>query len=188
MRVVAGSAKGLKLVAPEGQVVRPTSDRVKEAVFGSLTSLGAIEDAKVLDLFAGTGALGIEALSRGAASAVLVETNRAAREAVVGNLDRTGLAGKAELVAGDALSYLTHATGSFDLVLLDPPYGFEGWAHLLAALEGSLSPGAVVVMESGDEIAVPERWHVERDKRYGGTFVRIATMPAGPSDDPREPS
>jgi 16S rRNA (guanine966-N2)-methyltransferase len=187
MRVVAGEARGRRLQAPAGTDVRPTSDRVRQAVFNALGSLGAIDDARVLDLFAGTGALAIEALSRGARRAVLVDSHRAAVEVVRANLATTGLDDRAEVVRRDALTYLTEdradpGSPPFDLVLLDPPYGFEEWDRLLDALGGAVSSDTVVVIESDREIPLPAGWRVERRKPYGSTFVVIARPP-----EPRRP-
>src|SRR5207247_7816272 len=109
MRVVAGSAKGRRLTAPPGRDVRPTSDRVREAVFSSLVSMDAVEGASVLDLFAGSGALGIEALSRGAATATFVDDDRVAVETVRANLAATGVGERASVVDEDALRFLAHA-------------------------------------------------------------------------------
>jgi 16S rRNA (guanine966-N2)-methyltransferase len=137
MRVVAGVARGLRLVAPEGEGTRPTSDRVREATFNALGSMGALDGATVLDLFAGSGALGIEALSRGAASATFVETDRAALRAVRTNLETTRLGDLAEVVAQPAERFLAAAVAEgrgWDLAVLDPPYGFDRWDELLATL------------------------------------------------------
>ena len=106
MRVVAGEARGRRLVAPEGTDTRPTLDRVREAVFNALASQDAIDGARVLDLFAGSGALGIEALSRGAAHATFVDTDRAARRVIDQNLAATGLADRAEVLGTDASTHL----------------------------------------------------------------------------------
>jgi 16S rRNA (guanine966-N2)-methyltransferase len=168
MRVVAGTAGGLRLVAPAGQSTRPTSDRVREATFNSLGSMGVIDGARVLDLFAGSGALGIEALSRGAAHATFVDHDQRARKAVTANLDTTRLADHATVVAGDALGYLATHSGEVDLVLLDPPYEFEHWDDLFAVL-----PDAVVVVESDRSVEPPAGWAVVRSKRYGTTVVAI---------------
>jgi 16S rRNA (guanine966-N2)-methyltransferase len=167
MRVVSGTARGRPLQAPPGRSTRPTSDRVREAVFNALGSLGAVEGASVLDLFAGSGALGIEALSRGAAQATFVDSDRRAVEVVRANLEATGLAGRATVVRGDALGHLAGAA-PVDLALLDPPYAFDGWEALLAAL-----PAVLVVAESDREIPVGERWEVLRARRYGGTVVTL---------------
>ena len=169
MRVVAGTARGRKLQAPAGRDVRPTGDRVREAIFNALGSLGAVEGATVLDLFAGTGALGIEALSRGAASATFVEHDRTAAATVRANLAALDLEGAADVVQADALRWLDEAGGDYDVALLDPPYAFDGWDDLLARL-----PAALVVVESDRPVAVGERWDVLREKRYGDTVVLIA--------------
>ena len=167
MRVVAGSARGRKLQAVPGRDVRPTSDRVREAVFNALGSLGAVEGARVLDLFAGTGALGIEALSRGAGSATFVERDAAAVDVIRANLADLGMS--ADVVRADAERWLETARAEFDLALLDPPYAFEGWDGLLERV-----PASLVVIESDRSIAVGEGWDVLREKRYGDTVVTIA--------------
>jgi 16S rRNA (guanine966-N2)-methyltransferase len=169
MRVVAGSARGRKLIAPDGAATRPTTDRVREAVFNALYSLDdAVGDARVLDLFAGTGALGIEALSRGAASATFVERDRAALAALEQNLERTGLVAQACVVRADAMEWLQRDTGEFDLALCDPPYGFESWDTVLELL-----PAPLAVLESDRDIEPGDGWHVVRARRYGATVVSI---------------
>ena len=140
MRVVAGTAGGLRLVAPAGQSTRPTTDRVREATFNALGSLGALDGARVLDLFAGSGAMGIEALSRGARHATFVERDRAAIDAIRANLATTRLAEAAAVVPADATAFLASGPQPFDLALLDPPYGYDGWADLLAPLARPSSP------------------------------------------------
>jgi 16S rRNA (guanine966-N2)-methyltransferase len=177
MRVVSGDLGGRKLVTPDGSDTRPTSDRVREAMFNSLFSLDAIEGARVLDAFAGSGALGIEALSRGALHATFVETGRDALAALRENLETMQLGARGRVVPGDALVHLerTAAEGEvYDLVLLDPPYGFDQWDELLAAVP----VGARVVIESDREVVVPDSWEVHRRKRYGGTVVTLARASA----------
>jgi 16S rRNA (guanine966-N2)-methyltransferase len=177
MRVVSGDLGGRKLVTPDGSDTRPTSDRVREAMFNSLFSLDAIEGARVLDAFAGSGALGIEALSRGALHATFVETGRDALAALRENLETLQLGAQGRVVPGDALSHLERIAVEgevYDLVLLDPPYGFDQWDELLAAV----SVGARVVIESDREVVVPDSWEVHRRKRYGGTVVTLATASA----------
>lgn len=169
VRVVAGSARGRRLVAPEGLDTRPTSDRVREAVFNALASLDALRGARVLDLFAGSGALGIEALSRGAAHCTFVERSRPALDALRANLASTGLGSRAEVVALAAERFLAGEPDRYDLALLDPPYAFDGWSRLLAAVPARLS-----VVESDREVAVGPPWDVIRVKRYGGTVVTFA--------------
>jgi 16S rRNA (guanine966-N2)-methyltransferase len=169
VRVVAGAARGRRLQAPPGATTRPTADRVREATFNALGSLGAV-DGTVLDLFAGSGALGIEALSRGAEQATFVERDPKALAVVRANLEATGLAERAHVVRSDAMRFLAGAA-TFDLALLDPPYDFgdDDWRALLETLEAR-----TVVIESDREVPVPPPWMVLRSKRYGGTVVTLA--------------
>ena len=171
MRVVAGSARGRRLEAPDGDGTRPTGDRVREAVFNSLHSMGAVEDATVLDLYAGSGALGIEALSRGAAHATFADTDRRAVAAIEANLAATGLAEQATVVRADAATVVSRAVAEgrrWDLALLDPPYAFAGWADLLEGF-----PADVVVVESDRSIEPGPGWGVVRERRYGSTLVAV---------------
>ena len=171
MRVVAGVAGGRRLATVPGRSVRPTSDRVREAVFNALVSLGAVEGATVVDLFAGSGALGVEALSRGAASATFVDHDARALAVVRANLATTGLAPAAQVVRADALRFLAEAPGRFDLALVDPPYRFDdgAWTDLLGALEAE-----VAVLESDRPVQAGPRWDPLRVKRYGTTVVTLA--------------
>jgi 16S rRNA (guanine966-N2)-methyltransferase len=173
MRVVAGTAKGRKLQAPTEGSVRPTSDRVREAIFDMLTSMDVVEGASVADLFAGTGALGIEALSRGASSAVLVDQDRAALNALEVNLVTTGLYARATVVHADVLSWLGTAA-PVDLAFVDPPYAFTGWPELFTLLDAGL-----VVAESDRKIDLGDDWKVLRSKHYGGTVVTMAATNRG---------
>jgi 16S rRNA (guanine966-N2)-methyltransferase len=167
--VVAGTARGRRLVVPSGVEVRPTSDRVREATFNSLGSLGVLDGAIVLDLFAGSGALGIEALSRGAEHATFVDSSRAAVAAIEENLTTCGLGDRATVVRSAAAEHLRRAPGPYDLALLDPPYAFDDWQHLLTEVRA-----AVLVVESDREIDPPPQVEVRRVRRYGGTVVTIA--------------
>ena len=167
MRVVAGIARGRKLVAPKGDATRPTSDFVREAIFNSLQAHVDLEGATVLDLFAGTGALGIEALSRGAAHATFVEDGRHALAAIRTNLDATGFGDRATVLAADATRT---DLPSVDVAFADPPYAFTAWDDLLTRVDADL-----VVVESDREIEPPPRWRVLRTKRYGTTVVHLAT-------------
>jgi 16S rRNA (guanine966-N2)-methyltransferase len=164
MRVVAGELGGRRLVAPEGTSTRPTTDRVREAIFNSLGSAGLLDGAVVADLFAGSGAVGIEALSRGAARCVFVERDRAALRALNDNLEALDLAGRAKVVAADALSVA--ATVDADIVFADPPYDFESWPELLGRVRADL-----VIAESGSSVDAPPGWTVTRDRKYGRTRV-----------------
>ena len=165
MRVVAGSVGGRRLRGPESETVRPTTDKVREAVFNSLESMNAVEGAEVLDLFAGTGACGIEALSRGAASATFVDRDHKALNVVKANLVDTRLTGR--VVRSDALAFLAKPH-SFDLAFLDPPYEFEKWNELLSKLSCPLA-----VCESDRPLQAAEGWGVLRAKRYGDTTVTL---------------
>jgi 16S rRNA (guanine966-N2)-methyltransferase len=151
MRVIAGTLGGRRLVAPAGEATRPTTDRVREALFSILNGRGAIEGARVLDLYAGTGALGIEALSRGAVHATFVESARPALTALRQNLAALALGDRSEVVAG-RVERLVRAAGAppYDLVLADPPWADVSSAReAIAALvaKGHLAPGALVVLE-----------------------------------------
>ncbi len=170
MRVVAGSARGRRLTTPAGPATRPTADRVREATFNALGSLDAVEGAAVLDLFAGSGAMGIEALSRGAASATFVDRDPKALAAVRANLDVTGLGDRATVVRGDAERWLAGA-GRFDLAVLDPPYATDdaAWGRLLTGLDAG-----VVVLESDRVVPLPETWTILRSRTYGGSVVVLA--------------
>ena len=171
MRVISGTARGRRLVAPEGAATRPTPDRVREATFNALGSLGAVVDATVLDLFAGSGAMGIEALSRGAAHATFVDRDRAALRAIEANLAACGLADKATVVASSVERFVAGAGARrWDLALIDPPYAFadDAWLDLLDVL-----PSDLAVLESGHAVEPPFGWSVLRSKRYGGTHVVI---------------
>lgn len=178
-RIVAGRARGRRLAVPAGSVTRPTSDRVREAMFSTLTSLlGDLSGAGVLDLFAGSGGLGLEALSRGASRCVLVERDRAVARVLRRNADAVGLDG-AEIVTTDAAAYLARRpTTAFDLVLLDPPYA-TATAEVVGLLEdlvaGSwLAEGGVVVLERGarePEPQWPSALALVRERRYGETAL-----------------
>jgi 16S rRNA (guanine966-N2)-methyltransferase len=181
MRVVAGRLGGRRLRAVPGEATRPTSDRVREALFSVVGE--RVVGARVLDLFAGTGALAIEALSRGAASAVLVEQAPRAIAVIRANLEALDLGRVATVRRTKAEAYLrTQRDGPFDLVFLDPPYaiGVGVLAGLLARLErGALAPGALVAVESSAR-AEPPPWpaglHPDSPRRYGDTALHLATL------------
>ncbi len=167
MRVVAGELRGRLIEAPAGRDTRPTTDKVREAVFNALGSLDLVRDAVVADLYAGSGALGIEALSRGAAEVIFVERDRAALRVLRDNLDRLELTDRARVQQGDALALAGRV--SADLVVADPPYDFDAWPELLAAVDAGF-----VVAESGrplDDLTEVGGWRPVRSKRYGRTWV-----------------
>ena len=166
MRVVAGALKGRRIVAPRGRATRPTSGQVREAVFNALNSLGVVEGADVLDLFAGSGALGIEALSRGAAHCTFVEQAPPALEALRTNVRELGLDARAAVVPIEVGRYLDRERPRADLVLADPPYAFDDWSGLLARVGGGF-----VVAEAPTTVDPPDGWESVRTKRYGRTVV-----------------
>jgi 16S rRNA (guanine966-N2)-methyltransferase len=173
MRVISGIYGGRPLRAPAGREVRPTSDRVKEALF---SMLGPLEDTRVLDLFAGSGALAIEALSRGAQSAVCVDSSPAAITVIKDNLERVGA--EAEVVRRPALLFVTTAVSRqslYDLVFLDPPYKLASalGSELSAALPPVLAPGARVVAESDRRMPLELELALLTERRYGDTLIRI---------------
>ena len=178
MRVVGGALGGRRLQAP-GQAsdsLRPTSDRAREAIFNMLVSVLDLEGVSVMDLFAGTGALGIEALSRGAAHATFVDNDAAACRIINANLTGLGLAEHAAVVRSDIGSYLATHPVPVDLAFADPPYEFDGWAELLETLDAG-----VLVCEADREIEPgPDLpWDTWRVRRYGTPVITILVRPDG---------
>lgn len=184
MRVITGAARGRRLREPEGLDIRPTTDRVKEGLFSALQF--EIEGRQVLDLFAGTGQLGIECLSRGAAFCVFVEQRRDALEAVRENLKSTGLADRARVVPGEALDFLRRTEARFDLIFLDPPYESP---LLEQAMEGIarrnlLNPSGTIAAEhpAGKLLPLPaEGLKPGRSYRYGRIAVSLYRAAEKPS-------
>ena len=179
MRVIAGTAKGRKLRVPAGLHVRPSGARLRESAFGILEHRGAIDGARVLDLFAGTGALGIEALSRGATSLVAVEQDRAVAKLLQANVEHAGFADRTRVVvqpAERAVAQLPDGD-SFDLVLVDPPYR-EGLAQPVLerlAERGLVRPDGLVLVEHArvESLAWPETWELELERRFGDSTITL---------------
>ncbi len=190
MRVIAGSAKGRRLKTVRGYAVRPTADRTKEALFSIIGSRFALTGARVLDLFAGSGALGIEALSRGAAGAVFVEHDREAVRVLRVNLDACALTGRAEIwpaSVGRALDELGARGERFDVVLADPPYGTGLLASTLEKLGESelVRGGGWVVVERRVDDVLDARYgklRLTQSRRYGKTSVDLYHLEKGPED------
>jgi 16S rRNA (guanine966-N2)-methyltransferase len=177
LRIVAGRLGGRRISAPPGRDTRPTSDRVREALF---SILGPIDDLAALDLFAGSGALGLEALSRGAARAVFVDRSPRAIAAVRANVEALGVAEQSEIVRADARAFLQKASTAgdkYDLAFLDAPYrDAVGLARELS-LEPVLSAGARVVVESDRRAPAVLDLPLSHERRYGDTLIRIHTLP-----------
>lgn len=165
MRVIAGEFAGRKLVAPEGTTTRPTTDKVRQALFNSLTSMGVLEGAVVADLYAGSGALGIEAISRGAERCLFVERDRSALVALRQNIAALGIDDRCTVTSSDVMAWVP-AMRNVDIAFIDPPYAFDSWPGLLAKIEVGL-----VVAEADDAVPAPDGWEQLRSRRYGRTWV-----------------
>lgn len=180
MRIVAGRFRGKQLKSPQGQDIRPTSDRVRESLFNILASrIGpSLDGRRVLDLFAGTGALGLEAVSRGASFAAFVETGIEGRGIIRDHIESFGLGGQTKLLKRDATALgPVEKFAPFDLVFLDPPYGRGLGENALIAARGGgwVVPGALVVWEErkGVEVKVPQDFVLEDQRDYGDTTIRL---------------
>jgi 16S rRNA (guanine966-N2)-methyltransferase len=177
MRIISGDLKGKRLKAPKGEILRPTSDRVKESIFNILGA--AVEGSAVLDLFAGTGNLGIEALSRGATRVVFVEKGRQAMHLLQRNLSRCGMTDLSEIIPKDvqrAIGLLQRSGDSFDLILMDPPYAKGLVQKTLMALQFHpiCQEDSVLVIEHDRREPLPsilKGWHLVRQRRIGDTLL-----------------
>ena len=180
MRIAGGTARGIPLTEPKGHRLRPTSGLVREAVFNILGD--AVGDATVLDLYAGTGALGIEALSRGAAHATFIESEPSACQAIILSLSRTGFGDRGTVLRGNLPAALQSLTETFDIILLDPPYDAVEAGELLMQLAPRLRPGGVVVYEHGSRYNPPGRPQglQLRDRRtYGDSAIAMYDLEEG---------
>lgn len=172
MRVITGIARGRRLETLPGDATRPTGEKVKESLFSAIQF--DIEGHRVLDLFAGSGQLGIEALSRGASGCVFVDKNAEAVKIIRQNLLHTGLAEKSQVLGTDALTYLTRPGDRFDLVFLDPPYASELLLPVLEKVAPLVNDGGIMVCETDDATELPHRIHrftVAKTYRFGHTLV-----------------
>jgi 16S rRNA (guanine966-N2)-methyltransferase len=170
VRIVGGSHKGARIYAPKGRDTRPTSDRVREAIFGIL---GSVEDARVLDLFAGSGALGLEALSRGAETAVFVESDPGAVKTIERNLEKLGLEGR--IVRADVRRYLPGESERYDVVFVDPPYELVESLRMSLAehLPRVVADGGTVVYETAAGVEPELPLHVRSTRRHGSTQLTV---------------
>ncbi|MEO5632985.1 16S rRNA (guanine(966)-N(2))-methyltransferase RsmD [Gaiella sp.] len=174
MRIIAGDRRGSKIAAPRGDTTRPTSDRVREAAFNLI---GPVDDAAVLDLFAGSGAMGLEALSRGARRCVFVESDRAACRVIEDNLEKLRFTG-ALVLQKDAFQALREERGrTYDLVLVDPPYG--SWPdfgpRLAEALPAVLAPDGMLVVETSSRVEPELPLELVTSRRYGSARITLFT-------------
>ena len=175
MRVITGTARGKRLITLEGEDVRPTTDKVKEALFSIIQF--EIEGRKVLDLFAGSGALGVEALSRGSVHCTFVESNKAAMAIVKKNIELTHTEDNSTTVFGDAFSFLNKCTEGFDVIFLDPPYstGLLKKAVKLIGEKNLLSEDGIILCESeaGGEEPPADIYKIIKQAKYGKTTVFV---------------
>lgn len=194
MRIIAGAHKGARLTSPSGANTRPTSDRVKESLFSMLDGYGVVLAANVLDLFAGSGGLGFEAMSRGAAQVDFVDSSLASIRSLQANADKLGLDHSATVHAGDVLQFLAGLPGPenpesrvFDLVFMDPPYplGEDAVTQILRRLRTHLDMESIVVVERAarsPEPTMPDGLEVFRAKTFGETAIHFVQL-VGEADD-----
>ncbi len=186
-RIIAGEARGRRLKVPRGDRVRPTTDRVRESIFAALGSLGALDGATVLDAFAGSGAMGLEAISRGAAHATFVERHRPTAAVLRANVAELRFDDRSRIVQGDVLRWLAaHGDESFDVAFCDPPYDFPVpvWDRLLGRLDAR-----IVVAESDRTVVTHPAWNVISERRWGSTVVQMARRrETGTEESPARPS
>ena len=172
MRIITGTARGRRLETLQGEDTRPTAERVKEGLFSALQF--EIEGRDVLDLFAGSGQLGLEALSRGAASCVFVDKNPEAVEIVKRNLKQTGLQETGRVICQDASGYLSYGSEQFDIAFLDPPYDAGLLEPILPKLVSRMRPGGVIACETNERVTLPDRvgdFALARTYRYGKIYI-----------------
>ena len=174
MRVITGSARGRRLQTLEGQDVRPTPERIKEAVFSIIQF--QIEGRRFLDLFAGSGQMGVEALSRGAREAVFVDVRKDAAQIVRDNLEKTGLSQQGRVVNMDSLAFLSQPNGKFDLAFLDPPYRTGLLEQALEKTTAVMNPGGVILCEHPTDEELPDQagdFVKRKDYRHGKIFISL---------------
>lgn len=168
MRIITGSARGRKLYSLEGNDVRPTTDRVKESLFNILQF--AVEGRAFLDLFAGSGQIGLEAISRGAESCVFVDASKKSAAVIEKNIEATGFSEKSKLINADSTVYIKHTAEKFDIAFLDPPYRMGLIAETLPFVAEAMNPGGIIICEHPTDDPVPEKagsFVKKKDYRYG---------------------
>ncbi len=184
MRIIAGRLRRRSLSAPKGHLTRPTSDRTRESIFNLLESRLALDDADVLDLFAGTGALGLEALSRGAVAVTFVEQASQVLKYARRNADDLGVADACGFLRADAVGYLERYSGPpYDLILADPPYDLDALARLPDLALPHLKPHGLFVLEHDTRLSFDDHPCLDTSRPYGRTIVSVFRAPPGEAAD-----
>jgi 16S rRNA (guanine966-N2)-methyltransferase len=178
VRIIAGTARGRKLFAPDGRGTRPIADRAKEGIFNMLVSRLDLIDVSVLDLYAGSGSFGLECLSRGASSVTFVEANRGAASVIDRNLNELGFADRARVLSTTVLS-ATAAAGPVDLAFCDPPYADDPWPDLLPRIDA-----AALIAHAARPVELTPEWEEVKRKRYGRAHVVLAVRKAHGANEP----
>ncbi len=173
MRIIAGTARGRRIEAPEGMDTRPTLDKVREAVFGKLQFV--IPESNVLDMFAGSGAMGLEALSRGAATCTFIDISKKAVVTVKKNADFLGFSDRAVIYKGDSVKILEGVDEIYDFIFIDPPYKEGLYESAFEAAVKHMSDSSVIVCEHDREIQFPPSLDIIDVKRYSGIFITYLT-------------
>jgi 16S rRNA (guanine(966)-N(2))-methyltransferase RsmD len=184
MRVITGTARGCRLESPEGLDVRPTSDKVKEGIFSAIQF--QLPGAVFLDLFAGSGQMGIEALSRGAERAVFVDSSNKSIKCVTANLRHTKLDKQAEVITRDSFDYIRLTAQKFDIIFLDPPYRHGSIPILLPLAAQKLNKGGIVICEYEREAPTPdapEGFALKKQYRYGQICIAVFYRPGDDEED-----
>ena len=178
MRVITGTARGRKLITPEGMDTRPTTDKVKEAVCSALQF--DFPGANVLDLFAGSGQMAIEALSRGASRATLIDSDPRALSCIKQNVKACGFTEQASVIRSDAVSFLQRTAEIYDIAFLDPPYRHDILPQILPILAEKMQKNGIIVCEHEPECKLPEtilEYHLQKQKKYGKIIISVYRNP-----------
>jgi 16S rRNA (guanine966-N2)-methyltransferase len=189
MRIVAGELRGRRLFAPNGHEFRPTTDRVKETMFNILNNRVEWDGARVCDLFAGSGSLGLEALSRGAARATFVENDRSSLDVLRRNIEALGVAGRCSVEPRRVETYLDSGPAAFDVIFADPPYRFEGAEDMLRGIADGklLAREGILCYEHHTAAAVPriDQWIIVDGRGFGTTTVTFMSLSNVTAEEPR---